>query len=146
MAMRIADASSDTQGGPANELALLCAESNNRQIFHYWRGASGRRYLHNVYSLVACSAMPKANYILVYCDEVGQRTPLRIGRTVDEAGTLNLAHLRQRAAQLGANEIHVYLLAETAEDRKLAETDLRVGLFAELSAEVTVRLERIAFC
>ena len=90
--------------------------------------------------------MPKANYILVHCDEVGQRTPLRIGRTIDKASTLNLAYLRQRAAQLGANEIHIYLLAETAGDRKLAETDLRVGLFAELSAEVIGRSECIAYC
>lgn len=146
MAMRIADGSSVQPYGPANEPALICSESNIRQIFHYWRGASGRRYLHSVYSLVACPVMPKANYILVYCDEFGERTPLRIGRTIAAASTLNLAHLRHKAAQLGANEVHIHLLAETAHDRKLAETDLRAGLFAQLSAELTDGLEYIGSC
>jgi len=136
MAMRTVDESLVLQFGPANDPAVFCAESNIRQIFHDWRGASGRRYLHSVYSLAACPAMPKVNYILVHCDMFGKRTPLRIGRTVEEASSLNLAHLRQKAAQLGANEVHIHLLAETAQDRRLIETDLRAGLFAQLSAKL----------
>ena len=51
--------------GPADEPALVCSEAAFAQAFHYWRGASGRRYLHSVYSLIGCPALPRANYILV---------------------------------------------------------------------------------
>jgi hypothetical protein len=38
--------------------------------------------------------------------------------------TLNLAHLRHEGAKIGANEVHIHLLAETAEDRAEVEADL----------------------
>lgn len=109
---------------PANEPALVCREKLISQPYHYWRGASGARYLHSVYSLLECPALPKANYILVRRDEDGTRRPLQIGQTVEEADTLNLARLRQAGAQLGANEVHIHLLAETEEARAAVSADL----------------------
>ncbi|XSG81960.1 MAG: hypothetical protein ACPW61_12940 [Methyloligella sp. ZOD6] len=103
--------------GPADEPALVCAEEAFRQAFHYWRGASGRRYLHSVYSLIGCPALPQANYILVRRDEDGSRTPLAIGETTGDASSLNLAALRHQGAKLGANEVHIHLLAETDAER-----------------------------
>jgi hypothetical protein len=44
------------QWGPADEPALVCSEAAFAQAFHYWRGASGRRYLHSVYTLIGCPA------------------------------------------------------------------------------------------
>jgi hypothetical protein len=110
--------------GPANEPALVCAEAAFAQAFHYWRGASGRRYLHSVYSLVGCPALPRANYILVRRFDDGTRAALAFGQTKDDAVTLNLAHLRHEGAKCGANEVHVHLLAEDEEARALVETDL----------------------
>lgn len=109
---------------PANEPALICREKLIAQPYHYWRGASGARYLHSVYSLRECPALPKATYILVRRDDDGTRRPLKIGQTVAKADTLNLARLRQAGAQLGANEVHIHLLAETDEARTAVTTDL----------------------
>ncbi|MGI8725766.1 MAG: hypothetical protein ACR2J1_10565 [Methyloceanibacter sp.] len=110
--------------GPADEPALVCAEAGFAQAFHYWRGASGHRYLHSVYSLIGCPALPQANYILVRRHEDGTRTPIAFGETKDDAISLNLAHLRHKGAKLGANEVHIHLLAETAVDRARVENDL----------------------
>jgi hypothetical protein len=112
------------QWGPADEPALVCAEAAFAQAFHYWRGASGRRYLHSVYSLIGCPVLPRANYILVRRYDDGKRVALLFGQTKDDAATLNLAHLRHEGAKRGANEVHIHLLAETPEARDAAEADL----------------------
>lgn len=109
---------------PANEPALVCREARVTQPFHYWRGASGARYLHTVFALIECPLMGKVNYILVRRDRDGTRRPLDIGQTISDCDSLNLAHMRRRAALLGANEIHVHFLTETARQRSLAEADL----------------------
>ena len=98
------------QWGLADEPALVCSEANFAQTFHYWRGASGRRYLHSVYSLIGCPALPRANYILVRRYQDGTRAALAFGQTRDETASLNLAHLRHQA--------------ETAEERGKVEADL----------------------
>jgi hypothetical protein len=109
---------------PGDGPALVCAEEAFRQAFHYWRGASGKRYLHSVYSLIGCPALPRANYILVRRSDDGSREPLAIGQTKDEAVSLNLASLRHQGATLGANEVHIHLLAETDRQRGLVQADL----------------------
>jgi len=103
--------------------------------FCYWKGASGTGYIHTAYSLIDVPELPKVNYVLVYRDEQGRRHPLRIGRTQDKASSLNLADIRQRAARLGANEVHVHMISETSRDRALVECDLRAGQFHSLSSE-----------
>ena len=103
--------------------------------FCYWKGASGAGYIHTVYSLVDAPELPTVNYVLVYRDKAGRRHPLRIGRTHETSGSLNLADIRYRAARLGANEVHVHLISETSRDRALVECDLRAGLFHSLSSE-----------
>lgn len=122
--MRIANAIAEHVHLPANEPALICSDEAIKQVFHYWRGATSRRYLHTVYSLTQCPILPKANYILVKRDADGRRIPLRIGRTTERAGSLNLAHLRQKGAQLGANEVHIHLLTENDDERQFVELDL----------------------
>jgi hypothetical protein len=109
---------------PANEPALICREKLVAQPYHYWRGASGARYLHSVYSLRDCPALPKATYIIVRRDNDGTRRPLKIGQTVEDADTLNLARLRHLGAKLGGNEVHIHLLAESSEERDMVEADL----------------------
>jgi hypothetical protein len=101
----------------------------------FWRGASGRPYVHTVYSLIECPALPKATYLLVRRSAGGSREVLHIASGESDAPTLNLAHIRQRGATLGANEVHVHFLAKTEPQRQLAMCDLRAGLFGELTAE-----------
>ena len=105
-------------GGSAPDLA-------NR--FHFWTGATGRRYVHTVYSLVECPALASGNYILVHRDELGERKVLAIGSAPHDAASLNLADIRRRGADLGANEVHIHLLAGTSKASKLVEFDLRSG-------------------
>ncbi len=99
--------------------------------FHFWRGASGKRYVHSVYALVECPEVDGCNYMLVRRDEAGRRRLLLIGRLSHDAASLNLAEIRQRGATLGANEVHVHLLATSEHDMKMVEVDLRTALALE---------------
>ena len=115
---------------PADEPARVYSEIGCPQSFHYWRGASGNRYLHMVYSLIGCPAPPKANYVLVRRQDDGRRVALALGQTKDDAVSLNLAHLRREGARRGANEVHIHLLADTPEARDAVEADLRLAIAA----------------
>jgi hypothetical protein len=113
--------------------SAVAAEDMARAQF--WRGASGRRYMHTVYSLIECSPVPEAIYLLVRRADDGSCQVLHIASGESDAPTLNLARIRQRGATLGANEVHVHFLAETEGRRRLVICDLRAGLFGALSAE-----------
>jgi len=102
---------------------------------HTWYGASGRRYLATVYSLIACPPLPKACFVLVRRDAKGARAALHVGVGRDDAPTVNLARIRQRGAQLGANEVHVYFPADSDAARSLVACDLRAALFGALEPE-----------
>jgi hypothetical protein len=103
--------------------------------FRFWFGASGRRYVHTIHPLLECPTLPEANYLLVRRHDDGTRTVLHIGHTTNPAPSLNLAHIRQKAATLGANEVHVHLLTATESQRRLIECDLRAAVFGTLGAE-----------
>jgi hypothetical protein len=105
--------------------------------FQFWTGASGRSYVHTRYDLIGCPRVPACAYLLVKRDDAGVRTALRIGTVAAEAWSLNLAEIRHRAAQLGANEVHLHLLAGDAATRANVASDLQQGLFAEHSPEPT---------
>ncbi len=116
---------------PSGGAAEMPGAAELAERFHFWTGASGRRYVHTVYSLVECPALPAGNYILVHRDGAGQRTVLSIGRAIEAAPSLNLAEIRRRGAELGANEVHVHLLASNAKLSQLVEFDLRSGQDAD---------------
>src|SRR5262245_56081249 len=101
--------------------------ANEHTRFHFWAGASGKRYVHSVYELLECPPMPAANYVLVRRRANGRAEALSIGRVGHGAPSLNLAEIRQRGAELGADEVHVHLLADNAKLGKLIEFDLRTG-------------------
>ena len=115
---------------PSHTAPEPACRGNPMDRFHFWSGASGKRYVHTIYSLIECPALPASNYVLVKREESGRRRVLSIGRVANEAASLNLAELRHRGAQLGANEVHVHLLAETDKASKLVEFDLRSGQMA----------------
>lgn len=93
--------------------------------FAFWTGASGERYVHSVYALTWCPELPDGNYLLVHRGEDGTRRVLNVGRMSRHSPSLNLAELRQKGADLGANEVHVHLLARDAKQAKLIAFDLR---------------------
>lgn len=102
---------------------------------HLWRGASGRGYMHSVYSLIECPPLPKATYVLVKREQGGRRRALHVGSGQSDAATLNLAGVRQRGAQLGANEVHVHFAAASDAARTLVLCDLRAGQLGSLASE-----------
>ena len=101
--------------------------------FHFWTGASGKRYVHTVYSLFDCPAVAAANYVLVRREGQARRAILAIGRLQNDSASMNLAEIRQRGANLGADEVHIHLLATSANEAQAVEVDLRTAQFACLS-------------
>ncbi|MEQ1651859.1 MAG: hypothetical protein ABL897_05170 [Hyphomicrobium sp.] len=98
--------------------------------FHFWTGASGRRYVHTVYSLFDCPPLGIASYVLVRRTSRNERSVLALGRLSHEQASMNLAEIRQRAATVGADEVHVHLLATSLSECQAVEIDLRTAQFA----------------
>ena len=115
------------------EMAERTARANETTRFHFWTGASGKRYVHSVYDLLECPPMPAVNYVLVRRNANGRALALSIGRVSHGAPSLNLAEIRQRGAELGADEVHVHMLADNAKLGRLVEFDLRTG---QVEAEI----------
>lgn len=92
--------------------------------FTFWRGATGIRYVHTVYGIFDCPELPGANVTLVRRHASGRAEVMHICRVEHDAPSLNLAEIRQTAALLGANEVHVHLLADSATERAAIERDL----------------------
>lgn len=113
---------------PAAAEAFLPSQTPLAAPFQFWTGASGTRYVHSIYNLFECPPVEEANYILVKRHRDGRRTVLSIGRVAHAAPSVNLATVRQRAAELNANEVHIHLLAGGANASQLIETDLRGAL------------------
>lgn len=107
-----------------NEPLLISNDAELENAFHFWQGASGKRYIHSVYSLFTCPELPKANYILVKREQDGSCRALSIGQTKEKASSLNLAFLRHSAAKHGANEIHVNVMTKNDHERNLVRLDL----------------------
>jgi hypothetical protein len=109
----------------AREGKAFDGTTNFPERFHFWSGASGRRYVHTIYSLLECPAVPAGNYMLVQRGVYGRRRVLEVGRVKEDAASLNLAEIRRRGAHTGANEVHVHLLAGTETQSELIELDLK---------------------
>jgi hypothetical protein len=107
--------------------------------FYFWRGASGQTYVHTIHSLIACPALTGACYVLIRRMPDDRPSIRAVGRTTGTCETLNLAHIRQLGASLGADEVHVHLLADTEARRARVEFDLRASLFAGEGDRAVIR-------
>lgn len=94
--------------------AELPSDPTFKDRFWYWTGASGRKYIHSVYALEDCPPLPGAIYVAVRREGplrlvmgMGRFTPFWDG----PSGGRNLQALRER----GVDEIHVHLLAKSAD-------------------------------
>ncbi|WP_045835136.1 hypothetical protein [Hyphomicrobium sp. 99] len=115
------------EAAPLANLGTTLPEAPPR--FHFWTGASGKRYVHTVYSLFDCPTLEDANYILVRRSDRSRRTVLAIGRLSNRCPTQNLAEIRQHSAVLGADEVHVHLLASSSQEAEAVEADLITAQF-----------------
>lgn len=138
--IHLADVRARRSAASAKQIALDGA-SEHEDHFHFWCGASGHRYVHSVYDLLECPEIPAANFLLVYRDASGHRSVLAIGHLKHASSSLNLAEIRHRAARLGANEVHVHMLASSAQDRRMVELDLRAGRI-DCSSEAPISATR----
>lgn len=107
--------------------------------FQFWTGASKTSYVHTVYRLIDVPEVQSGVYVLVGLTPSGRRLILEVGQVDNEAPSLNLAHLRHRGASLGAKEVHLHLLAQSDEQRRLIELDLKAGLLRTLSPKAMPR-------
>lgn len=92
----------------------------------WWQGASGVWYIHTIYPF-ANALLQHANYIFVRSDAYGRKFALYIGETDDFSSRFACHEKIGAARNMGANEIHVHLLAEERGLRLNIETDLRRG-------------------
>ena len=95
--------------------------------FWYWHGASGRRYIHSVYSPEKCPPLPGAVFLAVR--RLGTiRTVLKAGRF---AGLWDVNIAVEGASHwrdLGVNEIHVHLLSRDDKEALAVARDLHAAL------------------
>lgn len=78
--------------------------------FWYWRGASGRSYIHSIYPAGGCPPLPGAVYVAVK-NSGGYREVLAVGRfACCWDGSLG-GFEASRLLPAEADEIHVHLLA-----------------------------------
>ena len=105
--------------------------SKGVETFQFWSGASGECYVHSVFTLLECPELPQANVVLVKRSQDGSTEVLHVGETTDSSESMNRGQIRQLGAQLGANEVHVHFLGETARQRAVVAFDLREALLEE---------------
>lgn len=122
----------DARARRAHVASMVAVQSQGdvTNRFHFWTGATGKRYVHTVYSLFDCPPVGMANYVLVRREGRAKREVLAIGRVFSDTASLNLAEIRQRGAALGAHEVHIHLLATSAQESQAVEVDLRTAQFA----------------
>lgn len=81
--------------------------------FWYWRGASGRSYIHSIYQADSCPPLPGAVYVAVKKSGM-RREALAVGRFVSCWDGSVRGFEASRLLPEGADEIHVHLLARDA--------------------------------
>lgn len=94
--------------------------------FWYWRGASGRSYIHSIYPVGDCPPLPGAVFLAVRKGAGGQRQVVAVDRfsSVWDPGELHFA--------ASVAELHVHLLARDEAAAELVLADLRAAAFPHL--------------
>lgn len=105
--------------------ASLPGAAGQADRFWYWRGASGKKYIHSVYPWGDCPPLPGAVFVAV--KRVGNlRTVIAVKRFApvwDEAFSA--------FRELDADEVHVHLLARNSDHAEAVLADLSQGFGAE---------------
>jgi hypothetical protein len=94
--------------------------------FWYWRGASGRSYIHSIYRRDLCPAVPGAVFVIVRV-QGGSRRAVSAGRFTAEA--MANASIPSEGRP-GEEEIHIHLLARDEEGAMHVLGDLLAAMHA----------------
>jgi hypothetical protein len=111
-----------------DEPVAALAGLSSGSVFRYWRGASGRRYLHTVHALTDWPGYGEANLIFVRCRPGGRRHVLWVGQIDGHGAPAAARSLLARMAEAEASEVHVHLLAGSGKARRAVERDLKLAL------------------
>jgi len=101
----------------------LLRDTDAADRFCYWRGQSGKRYIHSVYPLGTCPPLPGAVYIAVRRNG-GSLSAVSIGRFPAMLDRSAVESLRRRLGVMGVSEIHVHLLAKGEYEAEAIKADL----------------------
>jgi hypothetical protein len=112
--------------------AKLPEELGIGERFWYWRGASGRNYIHSIYAADACPPLPGAVYVAVR-RVAGERHAVAVGRFSNfwDGSMAGLAG--SGITGLDAGEIHVHLLARNDLAAEMVFSDLYQALLERVS-------------
>jgi hypothetical protein len=110
------------QGEPLS--ATLPEDSGLGERFWYWRGASGRRYIHSIYRRDLCPPVPGAVFVIVSL-RGGMRRATSVGRFPSETAVANAI---PKADFSDEEEIHVHLLAREEEAAEQVLGDLQAAM------------------
>jgi glycosyltransferase involved in cell wall biosynthesis len=100
--------------------------------FWYWHGASGQKYIHSVYDPENCPPLPGAIYVAVR-RKGRMRIALSVGRFTPFWDGTMMSTEAAHVARLGADEIHVHLLARSAIAAEDILADLRDAMLGEMA-------------
>ena len=107
------------------------SNSGDNERFWYWRGVSGKKYIHSIYPADACPPLPGAIYVAVRrighmrtAIAVGRFSPFWDGACIEFTGT-------------DADEIHVHLLARDNAAANAVLNDL-MAAFGEASRALSL--------
>ena len=103
--------------------STLLRDTDAADRFWYWRGRSGRRYIHSVYALATCPPLPGAVYLAVRRGATGP-VAIGLGRFPPILDGASAERQRTRLSALGANEVHVHLLAKGDQEAESIRADL----------------------
>jgi hypothetical protein len=107
--------------------------------FWYWRGASGRQYIHTVYKPRNCPPLPGGVYIGV--SRIGDlRQATSIGLFSDFWDNADPVEARLRT--MSADEVHVHLLARTPDAARAVAVDLDHAMRRKPTAASSVALAK----
>lgn len=106
--------------------AKLPEDLNFGERFWYWRGASGRNYIHSIYDAAACPPLPGAVYVAVR-REGAKRRAIASGR-FPSFWDGSADGISGFMAGVQADEIHVHLLARNDRDANTVSEDLSHAL------------------
>jgi DNA-binding Lrp family transcriptional regulator len=123
------------QGFPIS--AKLPEDLGFGERFWYWRGASGRSYIHSIYQAESCPPLAGAVFVLVRVSN-GRRRAVAVGRFPEcVEGRSDLSFNGNHRAE----EIHVHLLARDREAACAVLRDLEDALHGTVTAAPQLELE-----
>jgi hypothetical protein len=99
--------------------------------FWYWRGASGRNYIHSIYPADTCPPSPGAVYIAVRNDN-GRRDVLAVGRFSSCWDGSLPGYAASQVLPEGTDEVHVHLLARDSRAADAVLDDLVAAIDGEI--------------